>query len=126
MGVLIQKKFHTMATTRRNRNIISQFNNEDGILVEEQEGLCNVAKEYFFDLFLQASINYEAVLEAVQPCVSEGDKQLLTAPFNNNQFRTALFQMHPDKSQGPDGLNATFYRWFWHIFGEEVTRSCCS
>lgn len=38
---------------------------------------------------------------------------MLLAPFSKEEFKKAVFQMHPDKAPGPDDLNPAFYRRFW-------------
>ena len=48
----------------------------------------------------------------------------LSAPFSIDEFKHALFQMHPDKSPGPDGLNPTFYHKFWALVGEDIFKQC--
>lgn len=35
--------------------------------------------------------------------------------------RTTLFQMHPSKSPGPDGMSSFFFQKYWHIIGTDVT-----
>ncbi|MCI11738.1 CNGC5-like protein [Trifolium medium] len=49
---------------------------------------------------------------------------MLTAPFGDDEFRDAIFQMHSDKAPGPDGLNPTFYKRFWLLCGREVIDTC--
>ncbi|XP_019198180.1 PREDICTED: uncharacterized protein LOC109192007 [Ipomoea nil] len=40
------------------------------------------------------------------------------------EVRVAVFQMHPDKSPGPDGFGPGFFQYFWDIVGGEVTAFC--
>ena len=40
--------------------------------------------------------------------------------FTRDEFKAALWKMHPDKSPGPDGLNPCFYQKFWQVVGDEV------
>lgn len=41
-------------------------------------------------------------------------------PFIKEEFSHAIFQMHPDKSPGPDGLNPAFYHKFLCVLGDDV------
>ena len=41
-------------------------------------------------------------------------------------MKVALFDMHPDKSPGPDGMNSVFYQRFWNTVGEDETNACLS
>lgn len=50
---------------------------------------------------------------------SDMNTQLL-APFTVSEVETALGQMHPLKSLGPDGFAAGFYQSSWAIVGQEV------
>ena len=42
------------------------------------------------------------------------------------EVRFALFQMHPLKTLGPDGMTAFFFQKFWHIVGADVTNAMLS
>lgn len=48
------------------------------------------------------------------------DNNALTCTFNTWEFRKNLFQMHSDKSPGPYGLNPTFYKRFWDLYGDNI------
>lgn len=118
------KFFHAMASQRKCRNAIQSLTKGDGTLVEDQEGMCEVAKEYFNTLFSRGNCSYDPVLDAVQPRMSLEDNSKLPKEFSLEEFRMALFQMHPDKSPGPDGLNAAFYQRFWELCGGEIYSAC--
>ena len=46
--------------------------------------------------------------------------------FRIEEVRFALFQMHPLKTLGPDGMTAFFFQKFWHIVGADVTNAVLS
>ena len=56
--------------------------------------------------------------------VTSEQNYLLLAPFFIIEVKDALFEMHPDKSLGPDDMNPAFYKKLWHIVGEDVVSAC--
>lgn len=47
----------------------------------------------------------------------------LLEEFTDDEVKTALFQMHPTKAPGPDGMNSLFFQYYWHIVGSDVSRA---
>ena len=72
--------------------------------------MCGVALHYFENLFSESSGCYDTVLNAVKSRVGVEENDWLLRPFTHNEFKAALWQMHPDKSPGPDRLNPCFYQ----------------
>ena len=68
----------------------------------------------------------ERVIESVDHVVTEEMAQSLVRPYTEEEVRTALFQMHPSKSPGPDGMSPFFFQKFWRIVGNDVTASVLS
>jgi hypothetical protein len=114
------KFFHAMASSRRRRNHITKLSNNEGDLVHDQSGICNIAKEYFDNLFQQGDNDDEEVTSLMGGRVTNEDNQSLTRDFHIEEFKDALFSMHSDKAPGPDGLNPAFYKRFWELCGSEV------
>ncbi|XP_062028441.1 uncharacterized protein LOC133744326 [Rosa rugosa] len=44
----------------------------------------------------------------------------LLAPYSMEEVRNALFQMHPSKAPGPDGMSPFFFHKYWDLVGSEV------
>jgi hypothetical protein len=114
------KFFHAVASARRKRNNISKLCDNEGNVVQEQQGMCDIAKEYFDSLFKQADYVEEDVTSIMKACVTNEDNQHLTREFTLEEFKDALFSMHSDKAPGPDGLNPAFYKRFWELCGKEL------
>ena len=122
-GDMNSKFFHAAATSRKQHNKITKLMKDDNTEVTTQEDICTLSLEYFSNLFAPTTCNTHPVLQAVAPCINAEDSNLLTAPFSDDEFKDVVYQMHLDKSPGPDGLNPTFYKRFWALCGGEVIKA---
>ncbi|MCH87437.1 CNGC5-like protein [Trifolium medium] len=114
------KFFHMSATIKNKMNKIEKLINDDNIEVREQNELCEVARRYFDTLFQQNNGEHDAIINLVLPKITVDDNMRLTAPITKEELRQALFQMHPDKSSGPDGFNLAFYQHFWNLCNDDI------
>lgn len=68
---------------------------------------------YFEDLFnSNGPGDMDPVLNLVEPKINDEMAAGLAAHFRREEVTYALSQMHPNKAQGPDGMNALFYQSF--------------
>ena len=66
------------------------------------------------------------VIDSVDRVVTEDMAQALTRPYIADEVKTTLFQMHPSRAAGPDGMSPFFFQKFWHIVGHDVTTTVLS
>ncbi|KAK9217220.1 hypothetical protein WN943_005845 [Citrus x changshan-huyou] len=86
----------------------------------------DLISHYFSHLFATVGGYNIEVLDCVEKKITDDQNSVLLVPFTENDVKVALFDMHPDKSPGPDGMNSVFYQRFWNTVGEDVTNACLS
>lgn len=104
--------FHRKASNRRRKNTIHGLFDNQCQWFEDDDGLEHVVTSYFTDMFSANDVDTNAlykVLHAIQPCVTEDMNLMLHAPYSEEEVKTALFQMYPTKSPGPDGMPPLFF-----------------
>ena len=85
--------------------------------------------EYFQRLFTSSQPedgDLSRVLEEVDQRVTDEMNDTLLEPYTGEEVRRALFQMHPSKAPGPDGVSPFFFQKIWNIIGYDVTRAILS
>ena len=88
--------------------------------------MCHLAKEYFDNLFQQQQrSSVDPVIVVLTPVIDESDNNELTAPFQVDEFKAAMFSMHPNKCAGPDGFSPGFYQQFWNVCSPDIFQECC-
>jgi len=117
------KYFHSRATQRNKHNYIPSLEDDNGVWVEEDSRMGNLFVNYFSTLFTTSNpTGIDAILEGITPKVMEEMNLSLTRNFTAEEIHSAMQHMAPLSAPGPDGMSPVFYKSFWHIVGEDVTR----
>jgi len=111
-GDLKTKFFHASSTSHKKVNHIISLENDVGVRVTDEQGLCQIAKGYFAELFLENNSSHTPVIDIIESVVSEEDNDFLTSPFQIQVFKEAMYFMHPDKCLRPNGFNPGFLQHF--------------
>ncbi|XP_074373955.1 uncharacterized protein LOC141714329 [Apium graveolens] len=103
------KLFHAAASSRKKLNYLTGLKDEDGSLITNHDGMCNLLKNYFTKVFSEdgggpVSTSCDFVL-----MVSGSQNSKLTEDLSFSEFTQAVKSMHPDKASGPDDLNPAFF-----------------
>ncbi|XP_074342552.1 uncharacterized protein LOC141680149 [Apium graveolens] len=114
--------FHRACNTRRRNNRIHRLQNEEGAWVDWQNGLQNHITQFYTDLFTGAHTNHVEVIDAVSQSISQTHNRELLQEVTKDEVSLVLFQMHPDKAPGPDGMTPAFFQKHWEIVGDDIVK----
>lgn len=116
------KYFHAVASRRKRNNQIVKLQNNNGEWVTWEDGIPELMKGYFDNLFTAMEVQIGDLLDEVRPSVTVAQNEVLMSPVSEEEVKAALFQMYPDKAPGPDGMRPGFYQKMWHIVGKDVVK----
>ncbi|KAL8146387.1 hypothetical protein AgCh_004217 [Apium graveolens] len=74
------------------------------------------------ELFSTNQTQGEEVIDCVTRSISTEKNRELIALVTTEEVKSAVFQMHPDKTPGPDGMTPTFFQKHWSIVGGDVIK----
>lgn len=116
--------FHTKASNRHLRNIITKIKDSNNVWLEDVEMMGRTFVEYFAQLFKssQTEVNAE-LIEAIQVKVTDRMNTLLLQSFHADGVEKALKHMHPFKAPGPEGMPPIFYQHFWSDVNSVATKT---
>ena len=114
--------FHECASQRKRKNEILRLRNQDGNWVANREEMSGLVNHYFHNMFTSSNpMGIDQVVNVVDRIVTADMNRWLMREFDASEVRQALFQMHPTKAPGPDGMSAIFFQTYWHIVGNDFT-----
>ncbi|XP_077228465.1 uncharacterized protein LOC143861422 [Tasmannia lanceolata] len=68
--------------------------------------------------FFYSHLKTAAVPDPIRT-LNVGEADFLTTPITSEEIKDVVWKSNGDKSSGPDGFNASFYRSFWYLLGDE-------
>ncbi|XP_058774618.1 uncharacterized protein LOC131648901 [Vicia villosa] len=105
------KFFHCKADQRRKTKQIRRLKDEEGIWKQGRENCERILISFFKDIFPSISpSNITHTCSFARGRLSDSNKLLCSSQFTVEEVRSAIFEMHPTKSLGLDGLPALFIK----------------
>ena len=116
------KYFHLLVNGRHRKTCIFQLEDGENIIIGNAQ-LKKHITSYYKNLFGPSDASLFSLEESQTadiPQVSDLENELLTAPFTEEEVRTAIFQLEHNKAPGPDGFPPEFYQVFWGVVKNDL------
>jgi len=112
------KSFHRAVKAREAQNSIREIECQNGIVTAKKEEIKKEADSFFRDFLQHIPDDYiGATVEELQTLLpfrcSDMDNAMLTHTVSAEEIQKVVFAMPNDKSPGPDGYTAEFYKAAW-------------
>ncbi|XP_020271061.1 uncharacterized protein LOC109846249 [Asparagus officinalis] len=87
--------------------------------------IINELINYYKSLLGFSGITSEPDLETIAngPVLSSNQREILGSPVTRDEIKHAVFTMSDDKSPGPDGFSASFFKTAWDIIKDDMCKA---
>lgn len=121
------KFFHLSTIIRHRQNNIDAIRSKEGNWITDK----GLIRQHFLDNFRHhftaEEVNFPDHLhDLVSAVISEEDNIALRSIPTPKEIKSTLFHMPNLKALGPDGFPVAFYKSFWPIVGDDVTKAVTS
>lgn len=116
------KFFHTTVKRNKKKNFIAAVNKADGSLTTSEDQVAEEFIRYFQSLLGTSSITESIDISVLQsgPVLSSSQGLDLLRTISDTEIKQAVFSIGDEKSPGPDGFNACFFKKSWSIVGQQL------
>lgn len=114
---------------RKERNYIKGIMNFIGHWTENESEIKQTFLDYFKTIFSSSRpspLDINEVTNLIPNRVSAEANNYLTSIYTEQEIVTAVNQMFPTKSPGPDGFPPLFYQRYWGTVGPKTVAACLS
>ena len=105
---------------------IHRVKDENGIWVEDDEGIANEAVRFFSNLFSASGGSAGDWEHLIPHMVSQADRAVLDADPTREEVKRVVFEMDEDSAAGPDGFTGQFFTFAWDVIAQDVYNAVLS
>lgn len=117
------KFFHLSTMVQRRRNNIDAIRNIEGEWILDTKLLKQLFLSSFKELFTNEEVSFlDNLGNLISPSITNIDNTFLSLIPTPDQIQHTLFSMEDQKALGLDGFPTVFYKQYWPIVGDTITR----
>jgi hypothetical protein len=117
--------FHRVIKARQARNTINYICDDNGNRIKDIAGIKNIVENFYKRLLGSSTMVFSGdgaarIKHLISPIVSAEQAVLLENSVSAEEIKSIFFSMKANKSPGPDGYTAEFFKSSWEVVGEDV------
>ena len=114
-GEMPTKYFLNLEKTNSSKKALHRVKDSRGDVITDSKQILERIREFYSDLYTEKEkIDYEYPSKLKLPSISEEIREQLEKDIDVNEISAALKDLQNSKAPGTDGLQADFYKIFWH------------
>ena len=112
---------------RRRKNAIDFLKNDNNEWLSDRSDIGSCFVQFFQDLFTSSNPQFPDNLDnLISPVITDEDNLLLCAIPTIDEIKQTLFNLGSNKSPGPDGMSALFYKHYWKVINQDLIEAVTS
>ena len=105
--------FYKQTKIKTSYNFINELKDSNNQTISGQDNIKNLDQQHFKQLYSNSGetdpFSQVDLLSGIHPSVSEEENKEMEKPIYENEIIEAIWNLHLDKSLGPDGFTINFY-----------------
>ncbi|XP_026447948.1 uncharacterized protein LOC113348402 [Papaver somniferum] len=108
--------FHARIKIRQERNTISELENANGNIINDQSQIADTLVKHFQQKFEAQDVDVsEKLLDVIPSVITDEYQEMLDSIPTTEETKKVVFEMDSDSAPGPDGFPGSFYKSCWDI-----------
>lgn len=115
--------FYGLEKSRQKKNTIKSLKTDKGTVTTNTEILIE-ARSFYQNLYMAQDTDKDDqhwLIENLDKTLSDLDKESCEGPMTTIETTKAVKEMNNNKSPGPDGIPAEFYKQYWELLTQNIT-----
>ena len=115
------KYLANMLQHKKDKSLIPSILDSSGNATQDPQNINNIFRQFYSSLYSAGTEPTQSEIDSFLnnldlPSLTTDQANYLDQPISSEELTKALHSMPNNKSQGPDGLSAEYYKHFWDLF----------